>query len=593
MAPQGMLTSAGTSLAQTLAMVLFLVAALIKVRAILRQRRLIDGATFWCGATISTLVVLGCVAWFSLTNIVWFWDFLTYSAESENLANEIRSQGVIHALALVRASLSDENNLIPALPLALIETAFGRSDRVVLILAIAAVYVAPSILAGAYLLQRLTGSRLSGRTALLIMILALMVYPVLLYAPLNGMPDFGGLAIIVLILMSSWRRGNASELSLEDVASLIICGGALVLLCLFRRWYLFIAPPIIVVIAVREFLRPKGPTGLRERFRSAAGPMLIVGSYAALCGLAFYWARLLVIIKADYGNQFQAYAQTYAAEVGTAAYRLGYGPLLIGLAATLFLMLRRQTRLLGVSAAATICSIIVLFERVQGFSPQHYLLVVPVLAFAIAVAVAWIHVARPIVGRAVIALLGFSAVLTGTSVLAPQAHTVLQNVGVVPRFDLRPPQRPDMAELHRLVYDLERYVAAGHTICVVASGFVLNQQVVFEDARNSGTFTRSPFASQFVWLGDVDRRDGPARDFPRCDYAVLSTPVNLHLGVERQQVIAYLDQQIKSGIGLGGSFRPTGQSYSLMDGYQAQIYQRTGPFNPEDWDRYLTAVAHG
>ena len=65
-------------------------------------------------------------------------------------------------LRVVMVPLSHDYTYVPALPLALIELASGRSDRILLILAIGIVYVAPTVISLSYLLYRVSGRRLNG-----------------------------------------------------------------------------------------------------------------------------------------------------------------------------------------------------------------------------------------------------------------------------------------------------------------------------------------------------------------------------------------------------------------------------------------------
>ena len=589
----GVLAAIGIGLFQAFVLVLFAWAILVNARD--RAVRLwswpwMASSTFWCGAILFASVAAISVVWFSLTHFVWFWDYAGYAEVTKNIALEARQHGLHHMIHTVKESLSLDYNYVPALPLALVELASGRSDRILLILAIGVVYVAPTIISLSYLLHRVSGRRLNGCASILFSCLALSVYPVIFISPLQGMPDIGGVAILVWLTVNMHNYQSDGTLKINRIASLVISGGLIFLLCVFRRWYMFIAIPIILIILCREMLITKEGDAKYVRIVDASKGIAIFLSYMTLCGFAFYWERLMVMANTDYTEALRGYWNGLGQQILQAIYCIGYAPALIGVSAIALLAWRRQTRLVALSLVFTLATAVFLFTRLQGFGLHHYLLFLPVLSFAIGVAVTQAYLRRPNVGYVLTALLALCSLLAVISVFNPERLGRLQTFGMLPSVDMRPPQRSDMQELSLMVHDLGAYASAGKNVCVASSGIQLNQSIVFEAAGDSKDPMSSALMDRLLSLGDVDRRDGPATTFPRCDYVVVTDPVSTHMGIREQQVVAYLADSINAGTGLGVNYRKTGQSYKLIDNYQAFIYEKVSPIDPVDWQGYVSAV---
>lgn len=555
-------------------------------RAMLERRRSgarAEAATLWAAVAVGSIFVALFVVWYAMSRFVWFWDFSGYANISSMLVANGNSNGVGAMLAQVWHSLSDEYNQTPALPLALTEMLMGSADRVVLIMSITVFYVAPTVLLMAYALHRFSGRQGSGRLALLVAVLSLLVFPVVFFSPLYGMPDIGGVAIIALIACTA---NDESRSERETLASLILCGVMIVLLCVFRRWYVFIAVPLVALKCAIELHRARQGKGIRLAILS----LLVFGGAMALAGFGIYWQRVLVMLQGDYSEAYAAYGGTLSSEWHKALTNFGCLPLAMSLAALLLLFLRRSTRLLALALVFLLVVTTALFLHVQGFGRHHYLLVVPLLCFAVGLVVLKLHARNIRQGRMALIGIGVVAIVSVLGVLSPKVVQPHRHAPATSKVDMRPPYRSDMPELSRLVTDLERYAAGGSTVCVAASGVQLNQSIVLEHANALGGKAVGPLMSHFVGMGDVDRRDGPATHFPDCRYVVVTDPVETHLDVSEQQVIAYLASSIIQGKGLGRSYRPTGDEYPLENGRRAFIVERVQPIDPADWAQYLDAV---
>ncbi len=588
-AQAGVAAVAGLALVQSFLIVLFFAAACCVVKTTRAGPDRPQALTLWTFVGLCLAVGGFSALWLLSCNFVWYYDFVTYALLSHDLTDAIHDAGlIVGGAGAVQNSLKFEYNMVPIAPIALVEALAGKTSRLFLILGIAALYVAPTLAAGALLLRRCAPFELGGRTALLLTVLAALIFPIAFFPSLYGQPDIGGVGILATLLYVAFRRGRSSQ---DAVASMIVVGGLLILLFVFRRWYVFLAPAILAMLAVNEFRRqPCGATAARRLFATFSA-LALFGSFAALCGFAFVWDRLLTMASADYVGAYKAWANPAPVEMGHALDHFGYGPLALFLFCALYLIAHRATRVAGLAALATPLLVVTVFESVQGFGVHHYLLLIPCMVFAVALAAARMATTQAR-ARAVFAALAICAAASLSGVALPGAGTPIQLARLVPTVDMTPPRRVDMAEIDRLTRDLARHADAGEKVCVVAATGILNATIIRENAANLTQETRSLLGDNLIYLGEVDRRDAKLLPLVAdCDVAVVTDPAQIRLATEEQQLVAYLDAAIKSGAGLGAAFQPTEQSYRLGNGVQARLYRRTAPIAPEDLRSYADAVA--
>ena len=495
-AQAGVAALAGLALVQALLIALFASAARSLAKDALAERCRPEAATLWTAGLLvsATLLVFAC--WLRSSHFVWYYDYSTHVLLVRDLIGMVREGGPIAGgLGAVQNSLKFEYNMVPIAPIAFVEALAGQS-RMLFILGIALFYAAPTIIAGALLLRRCAPDALGGRMALLILALCALIFPAAFYSALYGQPDLGGAGILATLFLVAFHRAPAR------FAPMIVCGGLVILLFVFRRWYVFLAPAIVCILAVSEFRRDAGAPAL-PRLLATARALALFGAFAALCGFAFVWDRFLLMATNDYAGAYLAWANPAAVEIAHALQHFGCLPLALWLACALFLVADRATRLAGAATLATPLFVVALFERVQGFAVHHYLLLIPFMVFAIALAAARLAAARP---RAVVAALGLGAAASLFGVSFPGAGTLIQQARLVPTIDMTPPRRDDFAQLDGLARALARHADGGEKICVIAATPILNATVIRETALDLPE-AKSLLGENFVWLGEVDRRD--------------------------------------------------------------------------------------
>ena len=166
----------------------------------------------------------------------------------------------------------------------------------------------------------------------------------------------------------------------------------------------------------------------------------------------------------------------------------------------------------------------------------------------------------------------------------PASKEEMTNASLLPSFSWTPPTRADAVEIVDLVRRLDRYGEIGCRVGVLASSFILNDEIL-RNAEASLSLPRESWVprSYFVWLPAVDQRDGWSDALLSCDVIVAADPVQLHLGRENQACVWIPAEALHAGEGFGAAFTRTEETWTLSDGVTVRIYEKARQILPEEW----------
>jgi hypothetical protein len=148
-----------------------------------------------------------------------------------------------------------------------------------------------------------------------------------------------------------------------------------------------------------------------------------------------------------------------------------------------------------------------------------------------------------------------------------------------------PLKHPNFQELERLATQLEKIsINDKDTISVFASGSTLNDTLL---SFNFG----STLAFHIRYTAHVDKRDGIPIKPLLSKYAVVTSPVLLHLAPEEQYVITVPNNKILYGQGIGNAYTKYEDEYLLDADHniRAYIFKRLRPFTKSEIDDYLSS----
>ncbi|MGO8800901.1 MAG: hypothetical protein ACLQJL_17665 [Roseiarcus sp.] len=577
-----------------------------------RWRRILVAPGNWA-------VLFGLIAFLSLYCLVYvtasrdlmFGDFMYRRIEAIIVAAFLDKGQLAALLRLFVNSMKDEYSLLPVLAPGAVLAVSSPPSRAWYQGAVIALYAAPAILALGVLARDLArrAARRRAAAAGQAAILALAVFTVFAAYPTGmavvarGMPDIGGLVLVVAALRLADRLARllalpaGQDARIGQLARLITLALALCLfgMFLFRRWYAFAAVGVLAMLMFEAALlvaRRRADFRWREAI-----------SAAALGGLALLALGAPILIDWLPNPGAHDYVTIYAAyrkepSVVVAELFDWYGAALLGVAVccAIFLGLRSgDRRLLRLTCGSTLIAA-ALFLGVQSPAIHHAYLLAPAFAATIGGAMLMLFERSRIAGLTVAGALAAFTLTPAVSSWAPR--------GFAPTAGQPPAPRADLAELGRLKAWIDANARPDRRYCVLASSYTINDAIVDElwQLDPKGLPLIAGEASKVsVGMAHVDTRDGPPVDNMKdCAIMLVGDPVQTHLVLAYQQTVIVPASEMLAGVGIGANYRRTGEVFRLEKGVKLVVFERIHPLDGDDvaalqarWRAARIAVASG
>ena len=531
-------------------------------------------------------------------------DFMYFRLVSVAVASLIDAGRWPALLLQFAASMKSDYSWAPALAPGLALAIGGPLSRTIYQSAIDLLYVAPAIYALGRLalaLARRAGldARFARSGAALALALAgvLAAYPTGLAVAARGMPDIGGLALVVVALHLADRLARlfalpaGHEARLRPLARRLALALTLTLFAmfLFRRWYAFAGVGVIAVLALEVAV-----VAARRRAAFRWGLALEIAAASMLAGLALASPVLVDWLPNpaahDYAHIYAAYRKPTDVFLGLVGDWYGFGVLAATLVAGAVLALRsRDGRLLRLTLGSAVIAA-ALFLRVQSPYVHHVYLIAPAVTAILAASA--LGIAQHARVGAVLAIAALAAAtLTPLGALAPK--------GVFPTYALPHAPRADLAELARLKAWVDERATPDHKLCGLGSSYTFSGQLISELWQLSAD--RSPLHGDpklraDVAMSDVDTVEGPpSPELKDCAILIVGDPVQTHLIPAYQQTVVVPSREMLSGEGIGAHYRRTGEAFHLEKGVSAVVFERVSPLSDADMaalaDRWRAARA--
>ena len=531
-------------------------------------------------------------AWYIVaSHDLMFADFMFFRRVSIAVAAMLDRLQFVQLLIVTAASAKEDYSWLPALAPGAALALGAPLARWPYEAALIVCYAAPAYLALGALARELArgASPQCGRAAPapalgFAALIAFAAYPTGMAITARGMPDIGGLVLFVAALRLSARLARLLALRpghdarvgamVRRVAlALALC---LYAMFLFRRWYVFAGVGIVAALGL-EVAALAAARRARFRWREAA-------QVAALAGLALFALASPVLIDWLPDPAAHDYVQIYAAYRKDAAifamqifdwWGLGVLAAAVGGALLLF-ALSRRARLLRLTVGSAIVAAL-LFLRVQTPYIHHLFLIAPAVT--------------GVIGAAMLLLLARSKPLALAGAGALAAFTLTPAVsafapGLAPTAGQPHKPRADLAELAHLKTWFDAHATPQHRVCALGSSYTFSDQLIGELWQLDGLV--SPlYASRAdrpdVVMAHVDTADGgPVEAIKDCAMMLVGDPVQTHLLRDYQQTIVVPASEMLAGVGIGASFRRTGETFALENGVTVVVFERAAPLDDND-----------
>jgi hypothetical protein len=408
-----------------------------------------------------------------------------------------------------------------------------------------------------------------------------VAYPAAMAVAARGMPDVGGLVLVVcalklaerLVRLLALRQGHDARLNVMTRRVAVALAFTLYAMFVFRRWYAFAGAGIVVMLALEVCsIALRRGACFRWRDAIAAAALGVLTLLALLSPVLIDWAPNFG--AHDYAHTYAGYRkppEVFLRELGD---WVGLVPALAALAGAAFLWARscdkRLLRLtLGAAAVAG-----ALFLRVQTPYIHHLDLIAPAIVIPVAASMMILFTHAP---RA--ALLGVTAL--GAITLSPLA-AALNSLGLAPIAGLPRAPRADLDELERLKDWVDERAKPNAKVCGLGSSYTFSGQLIGElwqlrpERHSSGS-------KLSVTMPDVDTVEGaPGAALGDCAIIIVGDPVQTHLDPNYQQTVVVPSREMLTGRGIGAKFHRTGEVFHLEKGVSAVVFERAAPLDDAD-----------
>lgn len=542
---------------------------------------------------LTAALALYALYYVAISQDLMFGDFMYRRIEAIIIASIVDQGQFVALVRLFVSSMKDEYSLLSTLAPGVVLAMTAPLSRACYTGAIIAFYAAPAYLALAVLARDLArrasppNSASFNRTILLALAVCAVFasYPTGMAIVARGMPDIGGLVLVVAALrlcdrlarLLALRRGHdarVGQMLRRVVLALALC---LFGMFLFRRYYAFAAAGILAMLVLEVTLLAASRRA-EFRWREAI-------SAAALGALAILALSAPVLIDWLPNPGAHDYATIYAAyrkEPSVSLMEIGdwYGAALLVGAALCAMFLARlpgDRRLLRLTWGSTIVAAL-LFLRIQSPAIHHAYLLTPAFAASIGAGILVLCERSKTGALVATAALALVTLTPAVSSWAP--------AGLAPIAGRPPAPRTDLAELARLKNWIDGHATPDRRYCVLASSYTISDAVADELWQldpNGSPLLADPSLRINVGMAHVDARDGPpVAGLKDCAFMLVADPIQTHLVRAYQQDVIVPSSEMLAGVGIGANYRRSDEVFNLEKGVKLVVFDRVRPLDEAD-----------
>lgn len=454
--------------------------------------------------TVNILAVL----YITKSSVIYFWDDATYWDISRKIASGAINEGGFWRNVYASVGTQDYN-YIAALPSAFLARLFGES-RLVYVLGLVNMYLLPSFIA-VYLLARKLSKAPKIATAIVI-----LICPSMMFLTFNGFVDIGGLLICLLCFNLYYAKGGEGR-----IWRYALIGALLVLMMLWRRWYAFFAVSFVTAMLADCVL-------FKRKWQGAAVTIAVCALLLTLCFRDFLINQLI----RDYGSLYADYKFSVTTDFKLITRYFGVIFIAVLAAASVAAGIKKkEMRTVFIWLQMIVC--LFMFISTQTHGQQHLLLYAPSLIMLTLITIKHINKEWMLIGISVLALAHSLNVYIPR--LQPKSLNEIKGYALIPNFSMLPQSRGDTDEILALKQKLDTTVYDGDTLGVLASSFVLNEDILKNVQPSLGV--KQIRDNYIVSLPQVDSRDRDLSALYNVNYVLVALPAQTHLAEGSQTVV--------------------------------------------------------
>jgi len=498
----------------------------------------------------------------------YFWDNAGYHDILLSIVDRINTQPKLDIVRDLYHSFSDEISNLFAFPLLLFVYFFGES-RFVFILSLAFCYLLPAVLLSAWLSSSLV-------TQLKLVVFWITTY-VLILCPfcwasiVDGRPDIGGAAIILLALVLNCPRNSKPR----GKVAYFISGALVSCSLLFRRHFMLTVPAIGMAL----FLNPTNTlmthwTRDRNRWVRLATWSLGVTLILVSVGLPFVKRYADSSLRASYASY--DVAEGVGASITAKSFISFYGLawwLVVVIGVFCFFKLKKNNvaRESGVFLLSFVVFWLIVWVFVGVRSRHNYLITI---YWLFSLTLAWLvqffnenYNNRK--KATLISIVSLSLMLINLLSLKPSF--ILGSI-LFPA-NLESQVRTDYDQVMLLVRNLRKIVGKEEKVLVAGSSGIMNEGLLIN--AESQLFGRKKRKLPVMGILHADSyKHIPIKEILNADWVVVPSPFQWHMRPDVQQCVEVLHDAFEKKWSISYDFEQLPETYPLSAGVSVKIYHR-------------------
>ena len=513
---------------------------------------------------IAAVVNILAVFYINSGKLIYFWDNATYWDISRALAANAKwGSGFWH---MVYDSIAQQDyNYIAGIPSAVLMRFFGES-RLVYVLGLVNMYLIPS-----YIVIYMLAYKVS-KAPKIALIITILLFPIMMSIAFNGFVDIGGLLICFICLNLYYPKKDEND----GIWRYILIGVLLVFVMLWRRWYAFFSVSFLTAMMAECVL-------FKRKWYKAVLSALVAAAVLVLFFRGFIMDRLMQ----DYGNLYSGYKFSVMTDFKLITRYVGLGlAVILAVCSVAAGIKKKETRTVFMWLQITVC--LIMFLSTQTHGQQHLLLYVPSLVMLTLIIIRHITKEWMLVG------ISFLAVFHALNVYIPrtQPHNIqeIKHLALVPNFSMRPVPRGDVDEILALKRKLDSTVYEGDILGVLASSFVINEDILKNVEPSLGI---KPVRDDYiVSLPQVDSRDLDLSALYNVNYVLVVFPAQTHLAEGSQTVVTEAVASFANYADIATAYVEIPECETVIGDMTVKLFYRVREELPADINAFEARLYH-
>lgn len=503
---------------------------------------------------IAAILNILAIIYVKVGKYIFFWDDSTYWDIARKIASgEINEGGFWHN---IYTSVAEQDyNYIAGLPSAALMKLFGES-RLVYVLGLTNMYLLPSFIMIYVLAKKVS------KAPKIATVITILLCPAMMFLAFNGFVDIGGLLICLVCFNLYFTKKNQKD----STWRYFVIGLLLAALILWRRWYAFFSVSFVTAMIADCLL-------FKKKWYNAA---ISVGVVAFVL-LAFFRDFLIYKLMADYGNLYAGYK--FSASTDFKLITRYFGLFFIGMLAVSSVFIgvkKKEKRTVFMWLQIIVC--LIMFISTQTHGQQHLLLYIPSLIMLTLITIKYITKEWAFLGISFLALL--HSVFVYIPRTQPQNIQEIKNLAIIPTFSMLPSTRNDTEEILALKRKLDTTVYEGDNLGVLASSFILNEDILKNVEASLG---EKPIRDNYiVSLPQVDSRDRDLSALYEVNYILAAFPAQTHLAEGSQTVVTEAVNSFALYSDIATAYEELPEYETVIDGITIKLFHRVRAETKQD-----------